>query len=224
MTKHILLVAATEMEIRPLLDWFTGQWKTAEPGLFERGETRVECLVTGIGAVATAWRLGLRLSAAPPDLVINAGIAGALDRQLALGQVVNVVSERWGDLGVEQSDGSFSDVFQSGLADPDQLPFQGGVLRHPTATEMRFLPNVHGITVQRVHGYEPHIERFRADFPEAQVESMEGAAVFYACLWAGIPFLQIRSLSNYVEKRDRSRWQIATAVDALNKTLMEMIG
>lgn len=52
---------------------------------------------------------------------------------------------------------------------------------------------------------------------------MEGAAFFYACLLAGVPFLQIRSISNRVEPRNRTAWDIPSAIQNLNQTLMEML-
>ena len=38
-------------------------------------------------------------------MIINAGIAGAFNRSLKIGDVVQVVSEQFGDLGVEEKDG-----------------------------------------------------------------------------------------------------------------------
>jgi futalosine hydrolase len=46
---------------------------------------------------------------------------------------------------------------------------------------------------------------------------MEGAAVFYVCLNENIPVLQIRSISNYVEDRDTTKWDIPLAIKQLNK-------
>ena len=52
---------------------------------------------------------------------------------------------------------------------------------------------------------------------------MEGAAFFYVCLQEKIPFLQIRSISNYVEKRNKSNWNIPLAIDNLNVVLLDII-
>jgi futalosine hydrolase len=52
---------------------------------------------------------------------------------------------------------------------------------------------------------------------------MEGAAFLFACLSEKIPCAQIRSISNYIEKRDKSRWNVKLALDNLNKSLMEII-
>jgi futalosine hydrolase len=76
---------------------------------------------------------------------------------------------------------------------------------------------VTGVTVNTVHGHEPTIaallERGHAD-----VESMEGAALLYACLLQGVPCAQVRAVSNYVERRNRAAWKMGEAIDALNAT------
>jgi futalosine hydrolase len=35
---------------------------------------------------------------------------------------------------------------------------------------------------------------------------MEGAALHYTCLMEKIPFMQLRSISNYIAERDKSKW------------------
>jgi futalosine hydrolase len=52
---------------------------------------------------------------------------------------------------------------------------------------------------------------------------MEGAAFFYACRKEGVPGLQIRAVSNYVEKRNRDAWQIGLAVKNLNTFAVELL-
>jgi len=63
----------------------------------------------------------------------------------------------------------------------------------------------------------------KARFPEAQVESMEGAAFFYACLQKGIEPLQLRAISNYVVPRNRESWRMQEAIVALNEQLQELL-
>jgi futalosine hydrolase len=55
------------------------------------------------------------------------------------------------------------------------------------------------------------------------VESMEGAAFFYACMIEKIPCAQIRAVSNFIEKRNRDNWNIALAIKNLNETAIEII-
>ena len=40
---------------------------------------------------------------------------------------------------------------------------------------------------------------------------MEGAAFMYACLVQGLPFAQVRAVSNVVERRNRGAWKMAEA-------------
>jgi futalosine hydrolase len=176
-----------------------------------------------VGLTATAFQLGSALQAERYDLAINAGLGGALDPELQLAQVVRVVSERFADLGVEEADGSFTSAQELGLLAADAPPFRTGRLWDDSAEQNRLLQHVHGISVNRVHGYAPSIAALRERYPDAQLESMEGAAFFYACLHSQQPMLQLRSISNYVTPRDRSAWQIGPAIEALNTHLWELI-
>jgi futalosine hydrolase len=52
---------------------------------------------------------------------------------------------------------------------------------------------------------------------------MEGAAFFYACEEANVDGLQVRAISNYVEKRNKENWNLALAVKNLNDWLIQDI-
>lgn len=219
----ILLVAATHFEIAPTVEWLEKTSTKLDESTYQNGENIIRVLVTGIGGVATAFSLGVVLTSFWPDLAINAGIAGALDRNLQLGAVVHVVNEQFADLGVEQPDGRFSDLFSVGLLEVNHPPFINKHLKEHFSNYNQFLHKVHGISVNKVHGNEGSIEQLRANYPNAQVESMEGAAFFYACLLAEVSFVQVRAISNYVEKRNRDNWKIPEAVANLNDVLRAML-
>lgn len=220
---NILLVAATPFEIAPTLRWLEQHFTADEANVFSQRHVQVKPLITGVGPVATTWALARHLGSDAPGLALNAGVAGAFDRRLSLGEVVQVVSERFGDLGVEEADGRLTDLFELGLAEANGPPFINGVLHNPAGSEAGFLPAVRGLTVSRVHGSEASIATIQAKYPDVQVETMEGAAFFQACLLSGIPFLQIRGLSNYVEPRNRAAWQLEAAIENLNQVLIEML-
>ena len=52
---------------------------------------------------------------------------------------------------------------------------------------------------------------------------MECAALHYVCLQQNVPFLQIRSVSNEVGERDKSKWKIKEAVENLNNELIKIL-
>ena len=108
---QILLTAATPFEIAPTLKWLREKFSLKEEGVFEKNGLAVFPLITGVGSVATAFHLGQFFANNRPDLALNAGIAGAFDKKLALGDVLNVTTECFGDLGVEEADGRFTDLF-----------------------------------------------------------------------------------------------------------------
>ena len=53
-----------------------------------------------------------------------------------------------------------------------------------------------------------------ADRWDALAESMEGAAAAHICALYGVPFLEVRGISNLVGDRDRAAWQVRRAVAA----------
>ncbi len=219
----VLLVSATALEIGPVLARLESDYEKAPDGSFTQGHLRIVPLITSIGAVSTAWHLGRLFAQYRPDWALHAGVAGAFDRSLSLGSVVQIVADRFGDVGAEEADGRFTDVYELGLENPDEPPFAGGWLYNAAATEARFLPSVRGLTVSRVHGYAPSIEAIQKKYPQAQVETMESAAFFYACLRAEVPFSEIRSISNYVEPRQRNAWKLELAIEELNAVVADML-
>lgn len=60
-----------------------------------------------------------------------------------------------------------------------------------------------------------------AEAAGAQVENMEGAAVFALCNKFGVPCGQIRAISNYVDDA-RELWDIPTALEALTKVINDI--
>ncbi|PTR00812.1 futalosine hydrolase [Mucilaginibacter yixingensis] len=221
----ILIVAATQQEIAPLFELDGPETEVdalvddvlASAGAISSDLTSVQTsvLVTGVGMTATAFALGRQLALNQYDLAINLGICGAFDRGLALGEVVEITTDIFAELGA-QDDEDFISIDQLGFGESiytagASIPqFMGSIEDHKPR-----LKQVTGITVNRVHGNERTISK-TADRLHPQVESMEGAAFFYACKQAGVPALQIRAVSNYVEKRNREQWQIGLAIKNLN--------
>ncbi len=218
----LTIVAATPFEIDPFLHYLKEHFKEKEAFLFERNELTVQVLVTGVGIPFTALSLGHYFSKQKPVLAINAGIAGAFNLNLKIGEVVNVVSERFGDLGVEEADGTFTNVHELGLINANEAPFQNGALNNPKAIEHQFLPPANGLTVNKIHGNSSSIKAVRLKY-NADLESMEGAAFFLACLMSKIDFIEIRAISNYVEPRNKENWNIPLAIENLNEVLIEMV-
>lgn len=179
----------------------------------------IEILITGAGSPSTSFMLGKQFSLRLPDLAIQIGIAGAFDPTLIKGTVVQVYEDSFADLGAQDSDGSFIPINQ--LVQQD-IPFGGGALRPPRLIHTGSFPQVKAITVNKVHGYLPDILRIRESLNPG-IETMEGAAFFASCMAFDIPCFQLRSISNLVEPRNRSAWDVPFALKNLHTALQNMI-
>jgi futalosine hydrolase len=221
----ILIVAATRFEIRPLADKFAYVQKEDDSlAHYQFRNDKVDILITGMGMTPMAYYLGKQLPGSNYDVVINAGICGSFSDSLPIGTVVNVTEESFCELGAENND-QFLSLFELGLMDPEEPPFRSGRLLNnstPKGSVLRKLQRVRGITANTIHGHPDTIRKIRELF-HPDVESMEGAAFFYACLTSSVPFHQVRSISNFVEERDKSKWDIPLALANLNNTLFDII-
>ena len=200
--RSVLLVAATEAEIAAL-----------RPAL--RGG--VDVLVTGVGMVATAARCARALALRRYDLALNIGVCGSFDPALTPGTVVHVVRDRIAELGAEDGDAflTMADIgFQADTAFDNAHP--------PDIEGLRELRSVHGVTVNTVHGRKASIAAVVARF-HPHVESMEGAAFMCACADAGVPFAQVRAVSNIVERRNRAAWRLDEAIANLSRTAARIL-
>jgi futalosine hydrolase len=81
---------------------------------------------------------------------------------------------------------------------------------------------VHGITVNTVHGDEDSIDKISTAF-KAEVETMEGAAFFYACRMMDVPCIQLRAISNYVERRNKAAWKLGLAINQLAEETLYLL-
>lgn len=204
MPLRLLLVSATTAEVDSLAT-----------GIRACTEHDLQILVTGVGMVATAAHVARVLATSRCDVALNVGLCGAFDRGLPIGSVVHVVEDHLAELGAEDGD-RFLDVSELGLRGTE-VPESSGPLANrvpPASAMLDRLPRVRGITVNTVHGREASIAEIERRL-RPQVESMEGAAFMYACLLAGVPFAQVRAVSNRVERRNRETWRIPEALSNL---------
>jgi futalosine hydrolase len=226
---RILFVAATGMEVGGfILDFGFRISDSEKKNVFKTSSAAKDAtnslLITGVGMVATAFALGKELAANQYDLAINLGVAGSFDRSIQLGEVVEVVDDNLAELGAEDAD-AFLPISLMGLGESSFRAsetianiFKGS----KSANKYKNLKQVKSITVNTVHGDEESIERVVKRL-NPQLESMEGAAFFYACKQAGVPCIQIRAVSNYVEKRNRDNWRIGLAVKNLDTFAIDLL-
>jgi futalosine hydrolase len=191
---------------------------------YRLGDHDVDVLTTGVGMIATAAWCSRTFAADHYDLALNVGLCGSFNASLAAPDVVHVTSDRIAELGAEDGD-DFLTIHQLQLLGENEFPFDRGMLVNanpPQLPPLAALRSVTGITVNTVHGNERSIAAIRDRF-DPDVESMEGAAFMYASLVAGVPFAQVRAVSNAVVRRNRNEWKIDEAIRALGEQSIKLL-
>lgn len=196
---HILLVKTCRMKCRTLILAAT-EGEIAPFRQVAPADTVIE--VIGIGpqrSTANTLRL-IRLYR--PKRVILAGIAGAYPESgLSAGDTVLVREERMADLG-SFSQGAFEAKFsESILCDhlPSESSFRAVRSNSVTAAAAPFV-----------------------ETQDVEIENMEGVGFFYACRMEGIPFLELRTISNRVGE-PFERWEVPLAVKNLSASLLTLL-
>jgi len=198
--------------------------------IIELPDNRGFAVVLGIGLVEFATNLSVLLSRfsaeGPFTHVVLAGICGAYPgRGLNVGDVVRVDSERVGDLGVVERDGSFVPwhMVCNGTANAQGSAASARVYE---ASSLRGVPewlsglkSAAGLSVNCCTGTAAMASERVRNF-DVDVESMEGAACFSICSAFGMPCFEIRAVSNLATDRDKSTWRIQDALRALSRVLI----
>jgi len=212
MGKNILVAAATAKEINPFI-------KATRTGSF----TNIDILITGIGLTASTYHLTRQLALKKYDLVIQPGVAGCFDSTINLGQVVAVKQDAIADQSVIELQ-KLKTLFDLNLVPQDQYPYKKGWLINPNKDVLKKtrLTIVKGVSVNQISTSKQMIKFYREVFAPV-TESMEGAAFHYVCLMEGVPFLQIRSISNYIGERNKKKWNMMDSIVNLNEALIRII-
>lgn len=173
----------------------------------------------GVGAAAaaagTARLLALAEAAGRPfRAVLSAGIGGGFPGQAPVGSTVLAVRSIAADLGADSPDGfiPLDELgFGSAIATADEtlLAALRAALPHAIAGDV--------LTVNTVTGTAEGAQALVARYPSAVAEAMEGYGVACAATAAGLPFAELRTISNPVGPRDRAAWRLGDAFAALTK-------
>ena len=225
---HLLLVTATRLEAEPLrsalsdtrpLDISYGEGLRAEA--FGH---RLDLVHLGIGKVNTAAGLALAIDRLRPQAVVQYGIGGGyVGSFTSIGMVLAASEEVHVDSGIRDHSGwRGMEALGFPLLERGDLHYN----RFPTdraltgvLVEALSVPTgVFGTSETLTGSFEAGAElqqRF-----DLSIESMEGAAAAQVCLALGLPFAELRAVSNIVGERDRTVWNIPAAVRAANDAVI----
>lgn len=220
----LLFLSATPFEIAPLQEELARRVLRAQPfPLYQSQRYQgIYVLHTGIAKVNTAAALAFAMTQIQPQTVLQAGIGGSFSG-LEHGTVVLADSETDMDGGI-RFEGTWQDMRSLGfpLAQGvyNRIPLQSAWHDYVQATlELTSYPFA---TSDSVSG-DTFTKAQRHAYGQAEIESMEGFAAAQVCHIAGIPFVELRSVSNQVGVRDKSQWNIPLAIAELNQQLIKLV-
>lgn len=197
------------------------------------------CLAhSGIGKAAAAATAVTLLCNSRPEALWLFGCGGAyLASNLAVGDLALASAEIFGDEGVATKKG-FTDFATMKLpmrqtADSEHFfnvwPVnqelhdwaQRQLTEHAAATG-KALGSGAFVTVSTCTGTETQATAIEKR-THGICENMEGAAVALACQQLAVPLLEVRGISNMVEDRDTSRWDLAAGMTAAQNAIMALL-
>ena len=171
-----------------------------------------EVVAVGVGTAAAAAGTARLLATGAYDAVLSVGIGGGFAGRIAVGGVALGTGSIAADLGADAPDGFIPlSVLGFGV---DRLAVDADLL---AALRAELPEAVAGpiLTVTMVTGTAAATRAIEGRHPDAVAEAMEGFGVAMAAAGAGIPFAEVRTISNPVGPRDRGAWRIADALSAL---------
>lgn len=203
---RILIMTAVEAERQMLLE-------------ITNTAPQIDVQIAGVGPIAAATNTAMQLTKQSYDLVISAGIGGGFKGKAKIGDLVIASTIISGDLGAQSEDGFLS---------LDKLGFGTNYIATSESITTRIYnalsspeTGVHIgdiITLSTATGTLTTTQQLVERYPHAYAEAMEGFGVAYAANQAGIPVIELRTISNMVGPRQRDLWDIPAALHTLKQT------
>lgn len=196
-------------------------------------------MVSGMGKVNAAHAATLMINKYAPSLIINFGIGGAYPSSgLAVGDAAIATKELyvdegiWLDTGLQPIEAIGIPLVQTGrrsyysefpLVNRHTKKLLGR--RHLKSLERLFGMNIMAgpfATVSACTGTAKRAAEIEGRFGVI-CENMEGAAIAQISALYGIPLIEVRGISNIVEKRNRASWDIPAAAEHCQQVVMGLL-
>jgi futalosine hydrolase len=180
-----------------------------------RGDSRFCVALCGVGPFEAAVQTTKLLATGDYELVINAGIAGGFVGRASVGSLVFGSTSIATQLGAEDQDGSFIRFDQLGFGGIQQISHVDEALLSNWQQKLEHSVIAPILTVTTVTGSHQSTRLLEQTYPMAAAEAMEGFSVASAAVAFGVPFVEVRAISNPIGPRDRAAWNIPTALACL---------
>lgn len=179
----------------------------------------LDVLVCGVGPAAAAAATARTIAenshmGRAYDVVVNAGICGAFRGKARIGDLLIATDSVAAELGVALP-WRFQPI--------DEIGFGTNRIGCNTVLTVA-VEGVRGeiLTLASITGSDGLAANLAHRHPDAIGEAMEGFGVATAAQQAGLPFAEIRAVSNYIGDRDVESWDWAAALKTLTTGIREL--
>jgi futalosine hydrolase len=193
---------------------------------------RVVFGTSGVGKTNAAHAATVMMGEFSPSGIVNFGIGGAYPSSgLRVGDIAIAVKEVYADEGVLLRDGLRTFEITGipllkvrGRKYFNEFQADKRLGRLALKASRAIAPCKSGVflTVSACTGTRKRAGELAGKF-NAICENMEGAAVAHICRIYGIPFVEIRGISNIVEDRSMKKWDVVLAAENCQKALLHFL-
>lgn len=198
----------------------------------------VKILITGPGVANTVQTLTAAIEYLRPSLIIQCGCSGALKESgLCIGDIGIATKEIDAYAGIETGTESFPlDELPFFVAGNNDINVKNCYPLNKSLAEKAFkilIKNCNNknirlkkgpfVTVATITATEKTAKDIHKCFG-AIMENMEGTGAAHIAMHYKIPFLEIRSASNMVGKRDTKKWNLPLAFKRVSEAVFELVG
>ena len=193
---------------------------------------RVVFGISGMGKANAAHAVTILIEKFSPSCIINFGIGGGYPSSgLEVGDIAVALKEVYADEGVLLKDGLHSLEVTGipllkirGRRYFNEFPVDKGLSRLAVKASASIAHCGSGVflTVSACTGTRKRAGELIGKF-DPLCENMEGAAIAHICRLYGIPFVEMRGISNFVDDRDKGKWDIALAAENCQKAVLHFL-
>lgn len=184
---------------------------------------KFDVLISGLGTSATCYHLAKAFQKRKYDLVIQLGECYALKDKIEKDQIVCLIDDYFGDLGVGVNE-EFISIFDLKLQSKNLAPFQNEILENELPYS-EFLANyrkVSGISCNAIPTSLYNLSNaYRKNQPD--VVSRVGAGTLYSCLEEGLRLIQLFYVVDRVENAAINFKMEEDKADLFSKALEDLI-
>ena len=237
----IIVSAAVEEELAKLVDHIESPVFSSAGGRkmasgYIAGKP-VRALITGPGVVNTVQSLTAAIENLRPSLIIQTGCAGAFrESGIGIGDVGIATEEIDIQLGIEREYSNlplnelpFSIIKSNETEIKNHYPLDINLVNQALKTLIKAFEGknvglMQGpfVTVSTITATNSRAKDIYKQFSPC-MECMEGAGAAHLSIHYDIPFLEIRSASNFVGKRDKNSWNLPLAFERGAMAVLNLI-